>query len=287
MSSGEPICREAERRHRHHVRAVQREQPVRRADEPDVVVIAAGAGIAHHLRDGQTLERFGEGLLQAALERLALGEAVQIDILGLAVGGDADAVGPVLRVERCGGEAGAPESREFPHERCGRLARRIARHLHRHQLVDDLRVRCDGHDFRDRDGQPPRRRERGDRGFGRQEPAVGETRDEAVGKGFAEPAQRLRRQFLGEQLDDERGGKAHCGAPLALRAFPPRGSDSRLGRPGALMPRAPGARRPAWGSRAPRGSRRTPARPAGKASVSGRCTRRARSPRSRRAHRAG
>ncbi len=92
-SDARPSARSAARpsaAHRDDVRAVEREQPVRRPDELDVVVVAAGARIAHHLRDRQLADRLVERVLQAADERLTLGEAPQVDVVGLAVGGDVE-----------------------------------------------------------------------------------------------------------------------------------------------------------------------------------------------------
>ena len=101
-----------------HVGAVEREQPVRRADELDVVVVAAGARVAHHLRNRQLGDRFVERLLQAANERLTLGEASQVDVVGLAVGGDIDAIGPVLdRVEARGRRARRGRARRASSDR--------------------------------------------------------------------------------------------------------------------------------------------------------------------------
>ena len=57
--------------------------------QPSIARIERGASIPRF----DTIQR----LLQASTERLALGEAPQIDVIGLAVGCDVDAIGAVVR----------------------------------------------------------------------------------------------------------------------------------------------------------------------------------------------
>ncbi len=70
MAAGHAAGGEVERAHVDHVGAVKRHQLVRGADELDVVVVAAGCGVAHHLRDGQFGERFVERFLQSRAQGL-------------------------------------------------------------------------------------------------------------------------------------------------------------------------------------------------------------------------
>ena len=77
MAGGRAAGVEAERAHRHDVVAMQREQPVRGTDELLVVVVAAGARIAHHFGDRQLRDRFIERVLQPAFERLPFREAAR------------------------------------------------------------------------------------------------------------------------------------------------------------------------------------------------------------------
>ena len=211
MSAREAIRREAERPHRDHVGAVQREQTVRRADEFDVVVIAAGAGIAHHLRDRQPLERFVERLLQAANQ--------QADLWPASAGRRSRSCRPTRRKcdpARPRRPASRWRNRDVPTPESFFLSASDG-------WPDASRATLTGISlsttsvsgatcptFVISNGQPPRCRERGDRTRGRQEPAVAQSCDDAVGKGFAEPPQCLRRKFLGEQLHDQRRRRAHC-----------------------------------------------------------------------------
>ncbi len=69
MPAGDASRIEVERAHRDHVGAMQRDEPVRRADELDVVVVAAGRGVAHHLRDRQLGNCAVERVLQRGPQR--------------------------------------------------------------------------------------------------------------------------------------------------------------------------------------------------------------------------
>ena len=113
-------------------------------------------------------ERFVERLLQAADERLTLREAAQEDVVGLAVGGDIDVRRARLVASRLAvARSGAAEAGELLLQRLGRLARRVARDLRRHQLVDHFGVRRDALHLRDGNREAPRRRERRDRALRR------------------------------------------------------------------------------------------------------------------------
>ena len=144
MPGRHAIGGEAKRLDGDDVGAVKREQPARGPDELDVVVVAAGTRIAHHLGDGQLADRLVERVLQAADERLTLGEASQVHVVGLAVGGHISAIRSARRVDGRVGELRAAEAGELLPIRFGRLSRRVESHLGRHQLLDHLRIRRDG-----------------------------------------------------------------------------------------------------------------------------------------------
>ncbi len=224
MAAGDAIGLEPECRDADHVPAVQREQAVRRADELDVVVVAAGAGVAHHLRDRQFLQRVVEGFLQAIRERTPRGDRAQEHGVRLAVGLDREAVG-AIGIRPQVGEVRAAHPGELSSQRDGRLAPGIERHGFRHELLRERLVGRSRQHVRDRHAEPPRRRVRRDRARRGPEAALGEPRDDAVGECLAEPLQRLRRQLLGEELHDQCRRAGH-----AART---RSSSGSIGKPSA------------------------------------------------------
>ncbi len=204
MAGAHAIGREPERPHRDDVRAVQRDQPMRGTHELDVAVIAAGGRVAHHLRNRQPGDRLVERFLQRARERHPLDAAAQVHVIGLAVGGDIEAIGARTAVVRRLRELRPAQRCELLAQRFRRRAVRVARHLGRHQLVHGLRVRRDAAHVRQRDREAPRRRVRRDDGRVGQQVARSQPARERVGERRAERLQRLRRQLLGDELDDER-----------------------------------------------------------------------------------
>ena len=202
---------EAECCDRHDVRSVQRDQPVRGPDELLVVVIAARAGVAHHLRDGQPGDRVGQRLGEGARERRALGETAQPHVVGLAVGRRVPPVRAVHGFRRARRQVRAPERCELLAQRLRGFAIGPERDLGRHQLVDDLGVRRHRKHVRHRYGEAPRRRVRRRNRARRQHPARAQALDERAGERLAQPLQRLRRELLGEELDQQRR-RAHATA---------------------------------------------------------------------------
>jgi len=134
-------------RHRHDIGAVQRHQPVRRADEVHAAPAICEL-VAHHLRDRQRGERGLQRGLQALGQRRAGHDAVEEQRLGLAVHG---------ALERGHGSGVRAERGQFFQQRRRRLARRIERHGHRHQLLLHRLVGRLRGDVRDMRGQAARR----------------------------------------------------------------------------------------------------------------------------------
>ncbi len=221
VSGGEAECGD-----RHDDVAVQRDQPVRRAHEGDVVEVAVAPRVAHDLRDRQLLEQGVERVLQPARERRTLRERAQVHVVGLAVRLHEHAVGAVRSVERRRGKVGAGEARHLLRERLRGLAVGAERHLGRHQLLGDLGIGRHCAHVRDRRSEPPWRRETRGRGACVEEAARGEPGGEALREGLAQSLQRLRRQLLGEELDGE-GGGAH-GHATTVRC-----SSASIGKPSA------------------------------------------------------
>ena len=221
---------------------------------------------------GSLGERFVERFLQAARKGSALDKSVQEYIVGLAIGFNVDSVGTVHGVQRGGSQMCAAKRTEFLLERYGRLPGRVACHLDRHQLVVDRAIRRNRANLRDRYGEATRRRIARDLGPAGQKAGIAQARSDPFRECIAEVLQRLRRQFLGEQLDQQRGHRpSRLLASLANVAL-------------VLTPPPFGSRAPASGSPALHAHRHRPSRPAATGCGCGRCRRRARSPRWRRAH---
>ena len=227
VAAGQPIGVEAERLNVNHVRAVQREQAMGRAHELDVVVIATHSRVAHDLRDRKLFERVVEGTLQALLKGTPCCNRAQEHRLRLAVGLDGQVVG-AIGIRPSFGEEAAAHSDELSLQRERRLAVGAERHRFRHQLLRERFVRRTCEHMRDRDGEPPGCGERRDGARGGLETAFGEPGDDSVGERLAESLQRLRRQLLGEELDDER-----CDGGIDAHAARTRNSTGSIGKPSA------------------------------------------------------
>ena len=247
--------REAQRRHRHDLLAVQRHQAVRRAHELHAVPARQrGAGaelVGHDLGDGQLGDGGFQRRLQAVGQRRAGLHAVEEQCLALAIGGAHE-----LRYH---GRIGAQRLQFLEQRRCG-LALRVQRHLHRHQLGAHRLVGRLGSHVGDVRRQPARAGEvRGLAGVGQQALAL-EFLGEGAGKGCAQALQGLGRQFLDEEFDQK---VVRCHGARSLT------------RPSSRS--APPIRAAPWGSPAARGCRNSSAPRRAPGCGYGRCRRRARS----------
>ena len=126
---------EPQRLDRHDRVAMQRDQAVRRAHEahaaPARQLAAALELVAHDLGNRQPGDGLGQRLLQAFDQRRALGGAVEVEGLGLAVHRAA---------QRRHGRGVGAEGRQALVQRGRRAARGIEADAHRHQLLRDRAV---------------------------------------------------------------------------------------------------------------------------------------------------
>ena len=194
MTAGRAPGFQPERGYGHDFATVQREQSMRRAHELLVVVVLAGAGVAHHLRDRQLGDGFVERGLQRARERPPVGDVRVEERFGFAV---------MLAQQSSSDRVRKLPRLELAEEGRGRLAFGVERDADRQQfLLERLVWRHRSH-AGDRDCQPSRRRERRDDGIGSEEVLVAQDRQIAPRQmPRLSRFQRLRRQLLGEQLDE-------------------------------------------------------------------------------------
>ncbi len=221
--------RQAEHADRDHLVAMHGHQPMGRTDELHGRV-AVGQLVAHHLRDRQAGQRLVQCRLQGGVQRPAGRHAVQEDRLGLAVALDLQCVRAFDGAERDPRQVAAPHRFEFLHESLRPVARRIARNRERHQLLAEWLVgRTRGH-LRDVHRQPARRAVGGDAAVGGEELAAVQARLDAGRERLRQRLERLRRQFLGLQFDQQRSDGRHAAtfcAPSAAIGKPSRSRDSK------------------------------------------------------------
>jgi hypothetical protein len=200
---------QAQQAHRHDVGAVQRHQAMGRAHEVDAGP-AVGKLVLHELGDRQLGEHVVQGLLQAFGQGRALGDAVEEQRVGLAVG-----LAPELRHD---GGIEAERGELLQQHRRG-LALGVQADADGHQLLRLRPVVGLGTHRTQVQRQPPRRgKRRRHRCFAGQAlrlQAVGQQLCESI----AEFLQRLRRQLLDEQLDQQ-VLRAHGLRPPSCRAAP-------------------------------------------------------------------
>ena len=102
---------ESQRRDMDDVRAMQRDEPVRRPHKSHGRRIRPLVG--HDFGNRKAGEGFIERFLQPALERLAFCHSTQIDVFGFSVARDIHAIGSVLHLARRGCQVRAADCREF------------------------------------------------------------------------------------------------------------------------------------------------------------------------------
>ncbi len=189
--------RQPERANRHDLGAMQRDQAMRRAYELHAGP-AVGELVAHELGDRQLRDGLVERLLQAHGQRRAGHDGLEQQQLGLAV------VAPLQR--RYGRRVGA-ERGELLQQCRGRLASGVEPDGRRHQPELLCRVRCACPDVLDPHREAPRRGKAFaglvEHAAGRDELLVGQRRQQGPLKGLAQRFQRLGRQFLDQQLDEQ------------------------------------------------------------------------------------
>ena len=186
---------QAERAHRHHLGAVQRDQAVRRAHEVDAGP-AVGELVAHHLGDRQPGDGVVERLLQAGGERPRRGRRCRAS--------SASALPSGRRAQpRHGRGVGAERGELAAAARWSARPRRRGRPTTGISFCDTGRSSARARTPRQVRAEPARRGEGGERraGVGQalRAQAVGQQR----GEGVAQRLQRLRRQLLDEQLDEQ------------------------------------------------------------------------------------
>ena len=181
--------------------AVQGDEALHRTHE--LHVGAVGPLVGHDLRNRQLGERFIERRLQAVGERRARRRVAQEERFGLAVLG---------AFEFAQGKVGKAERGEFLGERRGGLAVLVERDRNRQHLLAHLSFRRDLAHVLDEHGEAARRREFFEARLAVDQIACGETLHDAFRKRGPEARERFRRQFFGEQFDEQGGlvGLRHC-----------------------------------------------------------------------------
>ena len=235
VSAGDIARRKAQHHAGHNARTVQHDELVHGPHELRVAVAPA-----HDLRDRELLECFldfaGEGRIQGVSGGGHLGDKdLALGAVALFEGFDRDAVllGEAGDGRRCGGDGRA---------------------LH---FAGDVRGLAEH--TGDLDGEPPRRGVKGRDAGVAEEAVLLQVGYQRFAKSLRQARKRFRRQFLGEEFNEQRGIHVRPPSPVS------RASESRV----------------------LRANRSRPAPPAGTARARGQCRRRARSPKSRRARRAG
>ena len=184
---------QAENGDRNNIGAVQGDQRMRRTDEIDAAP-AIGQLITHDLGNRQGGERRFDGLLQSLAQRRALGQAVVEQDVGLAV------VFAAQAGDSCG--IGTQGCQLLEQCRCG-IAGGIETDGDRHQLLHHRPVGGDDGDIGDV-GSEAARRGVGSDGCGRRrQTGIFQRGCKGGGKRFTELLQRLRRQFLDEEFDEQ------------------------------------------------------------------------------------
>jgi hypothetical protein len=188
-----------ERRHRQRLVAEQRDQAMRGPHELHRCR-AVFELVAHHLRDRQLLQRFVEDRLHGGDQRRTLAHALVEQHVLLAV---------VLALQQLviGVDA---ERGELLQQRLRGIAERVEPDRRRHQLLPERLVGRALQHVRDVDREPARRTVRGSRAVGRQQMVRAQTAFDAGRERLGQRLQRLRRQFLGMQLDQK--GSLHQAA---------------------------------------------------------------------------
>ena len=186
--------------------AVQQHQAAHRPHEFLVAVAPA-----HHLRDRQLLQRGLDQPRERRVEPRAVRDRAEREHFLFAV---VDALEPLDRH--------ALLLRETE-QRLRRGPVGAETRLHRRSLREHLAVRRLRRDVASEHAEPSRRRVHREASIGRREPFAPQAGDERVGERIAERAQRLRRQLLGEELDEQR--RLHCAAFFSI-GKPSRSRDS-------------------------------------------------------------
>ena len=239
---------------------MQRDQGMGGADKIDAAP-AVGQLVGHDLGNRQRGQRGFDRFLQAFGQRGALGQAVVEQDVGLAV----------VLAPQPGNCRGIGAQRGQLLEQGGRgVAAGIEADGDRHELLHHRLVGGNGQHVGDVGGKAARRGIGGDGGGCRREAGVLQGVGQRAGEGFAQLLQRLGRQFLDKEFDEQ-----VLGGHVRQLSFQ---SGRGLRRPN---PSAPS------GSRGGRGNRDRPGRRRGRGCGCGRYRRRARSPIWRRGHRAG
>lgn len=201
MADGRIARIDAERAHRHDVAAVHGDKALHRTHE--LHVGAVRTLIRHDLRDRQLGERFVERGLQAVGERRAGRGIAQEERLGLAV----------LRAFEFGErEVGEAQRGEFLRERRRGIAFLVERDRDRQHFFADLLLGRDIAHVADQHGKAAGRRILFERYGAFDQIAGGEPLDDAFGERGAETREGFRREFFGEQLDEQGSviGLRHC-----------------------------------------------------------------------------
>ncbi len=226
MTGRHPAGVEPQGVHVDDLAAMQGHQPARGADELVLVVVAAGAGIAHHLRNRKSGERAFESALQRSREPCTGRHGAQPDVVALSIRLDVKMVRSIPRVGITGSEFRAPHLLEPPQQRGRALPRRVLCQSLGQEAFDHFPVGRNGQDVGNRNREPPRRRVERRFARRRQESLLPKPVDQRVSQRLAEALERLRRQLLRDQFDQQsRGARAH--AALRLR------SSANIGKPSA------------------------------------------------------
>jgi hypothetical protein len=201
---------QAQRRHGHHVGAVQRHEAVRRAHEvhagPAGLEVLAAAGVQlvlHDLGDGELGQRFGQRGLQARGQRGPGHLHVQEQRRGLAV--------RRLAQQRQGVGADAHRGQLLQQRGRGRTVGGQA-DGHRHQLDGLRRLGRHGQDVADVRAQPARGSEHGQRRGLAGQAGAAQALQQRGAERLAELLQRLGRQLFDEEFDEQVLGVAHAQA---------------------------------------------------------------------------
>ena len=184
VAPGHALGMKTERRHRHDVGAVQRQQSMRRPRELDRRAIRAL--VAHQFGNRQLFDRIGERFVESACQRLSLGQAPQVNVVGFAIGGDVDAIRSIGGIQGSGCEMRAPEASHFFPE-CFGNSGGVTRRSCGHQLGDHLGVRGDRTYVRDRHREPARRRVRRGHALRIEKASLAQSRFDARSERFPEP----------------------------------------------------------------------------------------------------
>jgi hypothetical protein len=207
VAEGAAAAGQAEQRQRHDGVAVQGQQRVDRAHE--LHGLAVRALVAHHFRDRQLGDRFGQHRLQAVGELAARRGVAVEEALGLAVLGAFEIVDLQVREAQRG---------QLLAKGRARLAVLVEGHRHRQHFFADRLVRRSRAHVRDRHRQAARRGIGGNDAVGVEEVAGLQAIRDAVRKSGAQFDEGLRRQFFGLQFNEQ--GLVHDRSILLFWAQP-------------------------------------------------------------------